>query len=167
MNKWLKIGIAGGLLFGVFKLFKMKTLSDKMVSSLSNPRIHKVDLSGIAFRTEIKIQNPTQNDMTITKPVVTLTTKGKYITSSSPENKEFAIQPLATTTIDTIELVVGWTTLAGYVTGLLLKIGSLIAAFKKKDIHGLMAILSIPLEMKYSLYANGIYYESDPQTIMK
>ena len=103
MNKLLKLGIAGGLVFGIVKLLKMKRVSDKMVSNLSNPRIHKVDLSGITFRTEIKIQNPTKDTMTITKPVVTLTSSGKYITSNSPEQKVINIQPLTTTDIDTIE----------------------------------------------------------------
>jgi len=166
MNKWLKIGIAGGLVLGAIKLFKMKTISEKMVSNLSNPRIHKVDLSGIYFRTEIKIQNPTKNSMTITKPAVTLTTNNKYITSNSPEQKEIVIKPLTTTDIDTIELNIGWTTLAGYVTGIVGKAPTIIAAFKKKDLKSIAAALAIPIEMKYSLYANGLFYESEPQKIM-
>ena len=166
MNKLLKIGIAGGLVLGVIKLFKMKKVSDKMVSNLSNPRIHKVDLSGIAFRTEIKIQNPTKNSMTITKPAVTLTTNGKYITSNSPEQKTITIKPLTTTDIDTIELSIGWTTLAGYITGIIPKVPLLVAAFKSKDLKSIGTTLAIPLEMKYSLYADGIYYESEPEKIM-
>ena len=137
-----------------------------MVSNLSNPRIHKVDLSGIYFRTEIKIQNPTKNSMTITKPAVTLTTNNKYITSNSPEQKEIVIKPLTTTDIDTIELNIGWTTLAGYVTGIVGKAPTIIAAFKKKDLKSIAAALAIPIEMKYSLYANGLFYESEPQKIM-
>jgi LEA14-like dessication related protein len=166
MNKWLKIGIAAGLVLGAIKLFKMKKVSEKMVSNLSNPRIHKVDLSGIAFRTEIKIQNPTKNSMTITKPAVTLTTNGKYITSNSPEQKTITIKPLTTTDIDTIELNIGWTTLAGYVTGIIPKVPQIVAAFKKKDLKSIATALAIPLEMKYSLYANGIYYESEPEKLM-
>ena len=166
MNKLLKIGIVGGLAFGAVKLFKMKTISNKMVSNLSNPRIHKVDLKGIAFRTEIKIQNPTQNSMTITKPVVTLSTNGKYITSNNPEQKSYVIKPLATTSIDTIELTIAWSALAGYVTGIVGKAPQLIAAFKTKDLKAMAKALAIPLEMKYSLYANGLFYESTPQKIM-
>ncbi|NJK96011.1 MAG: hypothetical protein HC831_20925 [Chloroflexia bacterium] len=166
MNHWLKIGIAGGLVLGAVKLFKMKTVSEKMVSNLSNPRIHKVDLKGIAFRTEIKIQNPTKNSMTITKPAVTLTTNGKYITSNGPEQKQIIIKPLTTTDIDTIELNIGWTSLAGYVTGIISKVPAILAAYKKKDLKGIAAALSIPIEMKYSLYANGLFYESAPQKIM-
>jgi hypothetical protein len=125
-----------------------------------------VDLKGIAFRTEIKIQNPTKNSMTITKPVVTLSTNGKYITSNNPEQKEIVIKPLTTTNINTIELSVGLATLAGYVSGVISKAPQLLAAYKKKDLKGLAKTLAIPLEMKYSLYANGIYYESEPQKIM-
>jgi hypothetical protein len=166
MNKLLKIGMAGGLVFGIVKLLKMKRVSDKMVSNLSNPRIHKVDLTGIVFRTEINIQNPTKDSMSITKPVVTLTTKGKYVTSNSPEQKTFTIQPLTTTTIDTIEIPIGWKTLSGYVSGILGKIPEFITAFKNKDKTALAKALAIPLEMKYSLYANGIYYESETEKLM-
>ena len=166
MNKLLKMGIATGLLLGVFKLIKMKTSSEKMVSGLSKPRIHKVDLKGLTFRTEISIQNPTQTSVTITKPVVTLTTGGKYITSSNPEQKSFTIKPLTTTTIDTIELILPWTALGGYVTGIIAKAPKLIAAFKAKDLKSLASSLGIPLEMKYTLYANGIFFESEPQKIM-
>jgi len=164
MNKLLTIGIAGGLIYGAFKLIKMKNTSGKIVSALSNPRIHKVDLSGIAFRTEIKIQNPTKSSITVTKPVVTLLTKGNPITNSSPEAKTFAIKPLATTNLGTIELTIPITTLLGYVSGI--KIKDVVAAFKKKDTKAIGAALNMPLEMKYSLYANNIFYESAPQKIM-
>ncbi len=166
MKRWVKIGIAGGLALGAIKLFKMKTISEKVVSNLSNPRVHKVDLKGIAFRTEIQIQNPTKNSMNITKPVVTITTNGKYITSTSPSQKTFTIQPLTTTAIDTIEIIIGWTTLAGYVTGVVGKIPSILASFKNKDLKSIAASLAIPMEMKFSLYANGIFYESDAEKIM-
>lgn len=166
MNKVLGIGIAGGLMLGILKLIKMKTVSDRMISNLSNPRIHKVDLTGIAFRTEIKIQNPTKNSMTITKPVVTLSSNGKYITSNSPEQKSIVIQPLTTTDIDTIEIPISWSTLAGYLTGIISKAPALISAFRNKDLKSVASTLAIPMEMKYSLYANGIYYESVPEKLM-
>jgi len=43
MNKLLKIGMAGGLVFGIVKLLKMKRVSDKMVRKISNPRVYKVN----------------------------------------------------------------------------------------------------------------------------
>jgi hypothetical protein len=166
MNKLLTIGIAGGLIYGAYKLIRMKNTSGKVVSALSNPRIHKVDLKGIVFRTEIKIQNPTKSSITITKPVVSLTTNGTSIAGSSPEAKTFTIKPLATTNLGTIELSIPWTSLVSYVSGILGKIPALIAAYRKKDMKAIAAALAIPMEMKYSLYANDIFYESTPQKIM-
>ena len=95
-----------------------------------------------------------------------LFSKGKYITSNSPEQKNIVIEPLTTTDIDTIEIPISWSTMAGYLTGIIGKAPALIAAFKKKDLKAVAATLAIPLEMKYSLYANGIYYESVPEKLM-
>jgi hypothetical protein len=166
MRKWLGIGIVGALALGAIKLFNMKKLSDNLVSSLSNPRIYKVNLSGITFRTEINLQNPTSNTMTITKPVVTLTTNGKVITSNSPEQKTFVIKALGTTQIDTIALSVSWATLAEYVTGVLGKIPAIMDAFKKSDLKGIAKALAIPLEMQYTLYADNLFYQSAPEKLM-
>ena len=166
MKTFFKVAILGGIAIGIYKLFGMKRVSDKMVTSLSNPRVHKIDLKGLAVRTEINVSNPTKATMKITKPVVTLTTKGKYITSTTPENKEITINPLTDTMIDTIEIVVPWTILAGYIYGIFGKIPQILAAFKAKDMAAVGEALSIPLEMKYSLYANGLSFESEPTKIL-
>ena len=166
MNNLVKVGIVGGLAFGIYKLMGMKTISEKVVTTLSNPRVHKVDFKGLSIRTEINIANPTKSSMSVSKPVVTLSTKGKYITSSKPENKNFTIKALADTKIDTIELVIPWTILAGYIINLLSKIPQVMEAFKAKDLAAFGKALSVPLEMKYSLYANGLSYESEPQKIL-
>jgi hypothetical protein len=166
MNTIFKIGIVGGLAFGIYKLFGMKRVSDKVVTSLSNPRIHNVDMRGIIIRTEVNVSNPTKTALRITKPVVTLTTKGKYISSTAPENKEISISPLATSRIDTMELVLPWTMLAGYALNIFGKIPEIISAFNAKDMGRMASALSIPLEMKYSLYANGLSYESAPEKIL-
>ena len=98
--------------------------------------------------------------------MVTLTTKGKYITSTKPENKEITINSLTDTKIDTIEIVVPWTILAGYIGSIFGKIPQILLAFKSKDMKALGEALAIPLEMKYSLYANGLSYESEPTKIL-
>ena len=166
MNTILKFGIVGGLAYGFYKLLGMKRVSDKIITSLSNPRIHKIDLKGLAIRTEVNVSNPTKSSINITKPVITLTTKGKYITSTQPENKEIAISPMGVTKIDTIELIVPWTILAGYIAGIFGKIPQILLAFKSKDMKAFGEALAIPLEMKYSLYANGLSFESEPTKIL-
>ena len=166
MNTFFKIGIIGGLAYGAYRLFGMKRASDNLVTTLHNPRVHSVDLRGMAIRTEVNVANPTKTRINITKPVITLSTKGKYITSTMPENKEITIQPLTNTRIDTIEIIIPWTTLGGYIIGILGKIPQLVAAFQSRNIQEFGNVLAIPLEMKYSLYANSLFYESAPQKLM-
>ena len=52
------------------------------------------------------------------------------------------------------------------ISGIIGKVPAIFAAYKKKDMKTVKANLNIPLEMKYSLYANDIFYESAPQKIM-
>lgn len=130
MNKVLGIGLIGLGAYGLIKLLRMKNVSDSISTNLVNPRIHKVSLSGISFRTEVAINNPTKDSVKITKPVVTLTTNGKLLSQSNSENKTITIEPLNVSQIDTIELVIGWTTIGTFVAGILKKIPQLVAAFK-------------------------------------
>ena len=68
--------------------------------------------------------------------------------------------------IDTIELVIGWTTIGTFVTGILKKIPQLIVAFKPESSKDIGQILGIPVEMTFSTYANGIFYQSTPQKVL-
>jgi hypothetical protein len=102
----------------------------------------------------------------ITKPVVTLSTNGKLLSQSNSENKTITIEPLNVSQIDTIELVIGWTTIGTFVTGILKKIPQLIAAFKPGSTNDIGQILGIPVEMTFSTYANGIFYQSTPQKVL-
>ena len=74
MNKVLGIGLIGLGAYGLIKLLRMKNVGDSISTNLVNPRIHKVTLQGISFRTEVAINNPTKDSVKITKPVVTLST---------------------------------------------------------------------------------------------
>ncbi len=64
-GKIIGIGLIGALVYGVYKLFGMKQIAEKVITKLVKPRVHKVDLRGIVLRTEINIQNPTRFNMTI------------------------------------------------------------------------------------------------------
>jgi hypothetical protein len=77
MNKLVGIGLIGAGAYGLIQLLRMKNVSDSISTKLVNPRVHKVSLSGMTFRTEVSINNPTRDSITVTKPVVTLTTNGK------------------------------------------------------------------------------------------
>lgn len=123
MNKGLTIGLVGLGVFGLVKLLRMKNVGDSVSTRIVNPRIHKVSLQGITFRTDVSINNPTRDSITITKPVVTLSTDGKLLTQSVSENKTITIAPLDVTKIDTIELTLGWAVIGSYVVGIIRKAG--------------------------------------------
>jgi hypothetical protein len=165
MNKVVAIGLSVGLLLLGSKLWSVKRLSDKSVVRTLNPRIHKVDISGIIVRTEVAVDNPTKDSITVTKPVITLTSSGKYLASSVPENKVYTIQPLAQTSLETAEITIPWTSLTGYMSSLVAKIPLLISTYNST---GKLAFstLAIPLEYKYSTYVDGNHYESTPEKLV-
>jgi len=160
MNKVVGIGIFGLLTAAAVKVFGMKTLSDKLVVTLTKPQIYKVDVSGITFRTNITLKNPTRFEMTITRPVINLLTNGKVLSSTTPEGKKYEIKPISSTVIDNIKLKLPIT----YLTGISLK--DLLAAFKGGDAKQILSAIKVPLEVQYSLYANKFYYESTPEKIL-
>lgn len=166
MNKLVGIGLIGAGAFGLIQLLRMKNVSDSISTRLVNPRIHKISLTRMSFRTEVSINNPTRDSITITKPVVTLTTNGKLLTQSASENKTITIEPLNVSQIDTIELTLGWTVIGTFVAGILKKIPEIIAAHKSGQKIGLLQALGIPMEMTFSTYANGIFYQSKPEKIL-
>lgn len=166
MNKIVGIGILGIGALALIELLRMKNVGDSISSQLINPRVHKVSLSGIALRTEVSVKNPTKDSMTITKPVVTLTSGEKLLTQSLPENKTYTIAPLGLTQIDTIELTISWTVIGSFVAGILKKIPSIIASHQEGKKLSLSSVLGIPIEMSFSTYANGIFFQSKPEKIL-
>lgn len=149
---------------GIAKIIKMKKIGDNVITKLVNPRVHKVDLKGISFRTEISLQNPTNSTMKITKPVVFLTTNGSQITNSNIENKVIEIKALQNTNIDTIELQLSWMQLIPFVSTIVTNIPSIIQAVKNKT--SITKALGIPLEMNYTLYANNLFIKSEPTKLI-
>ena len=115
-----------------------------------NPRIHSINLGGLTFRTEVEVNNPSRDSIRITNPVVILTSKNKFLTQSDAENKEIIIQPLAVTKMDTIELELSWSILAGLIKNIVTKIPAVITAWKSGNKKNLVAQLGVPMEMYFT-----------------
>ena len=115
-----------------------------------NPRIHSINLGGLTFRTEVEVNNPSRDSIRITNPVVILTSKNKFLTQSDAENKEIIIQPLAVTKMDTIELELSWSILAGLIKNIVTKIHAVITAWKSGNKKNLVAQLGVPMEMYFT-----------------
>lgn len=161
MKNLLAIGILGGLLFYGSRIFGAKRISDKSVVRTLKPRVYKVDASGITLRADVAVDNPTNTTITVTKPTITLSTEGKYLASSVPQNKIFTIQPLSQTSLETTEIFIPWITLSGYLSSIVSRIPTLVNTYRATGKLGLEA-LAIPLEYKYATYVNDLFYESDP-----
>lgn len=166
MNKVLGIAIGAGLVYGMVRLLKMQHVSDVSTMKMVNPRIHSINLGGLTFRTEVEVNNPSRDSIRITKPVVTLTSKNKFLTQSDAENKEIVIQPLAVTKIDTIELELSWSILAGLIKNIVTKIPAVITAWKSGNKKNLVAQLGVPMEMYFTTYVNGLFYQSPSEKLI-
>ena len=88
MKNVLAIGITGTLLYLGFKAFGLNRFNVYSVVRTLNPRITKVTLTGLSLATDISIDNPTNTSLKVSKPVVTITTGGKFAASSVPVRLE-------------------------------------------------------------------------------
>jgi hypothetical protein len=166
MNKLVGITLGAAATYGIVRYLQMQNVSDKTNITLVEPRIHDINLAGLYIRTEVQVNNQTINSVQITKPVVSLKSKGVLLSQSNAENKLIFIKPLGITKIDTIELRIGWMSLARIVSNIVTRIPSVIKAFKTGNSKELSQKLGIPIEMSFSTYVNGLFYQSEPTKII-
>lgn len=166
MNKVVGVALAGVALYGLVRLLKMQSVSDLASFTLVNPRVHNVSLAGMSLRTEVAVNSASRDSVKITKPVVVLTSNGRFLTQSMAENKVIEIRPLSITNIDTIEIVLNWSILRSVVANLIKKIPLMIASFKKGNSKNLISQLGIPMEMYFITYVNGLFYQSEPEKLI-
>jgi hypothetical protein len=168
MRNLLRFTLIGVAAYGVYRLLQMKNVSDLVTVRLLKPRIHKVDLSGLVFQTEVAINNPTRDSVTITKPVVTLTSNGNMLSQSDSANLSYKIAPLSVTMIDTISLNLAWTSVAGMVAGIVRRIPEIVAAARAGgDVtKNVIRAIGVPMEMTFSTYANGLFFQSPAEKLI-
>jgi len=166
MNKLVGITLGAAAVYGIIRLLKMQNVGDQTNITLVNPRVHSINLGGLYFRTEVAINNPSKDSVKITKPVVSLKSKGKLLAQSDAENVQISIKPLGVTQIDTIELQLNWMTLSGLITNIISKVPAVIKAFKSGNKKNLISQLGIPIDMSFTTYVNGLFYQSEPSKII-
>jgi hypothetical protein len=138
-----------------------KRLSDKSVVRTLNPRIAKITFTGITLATDIYVDNPTNVSVQITKPIITITTGGKYVASSVPTRDQYTIAPLNQTSLGVAQVEVPWSALAPYISNLVSRIPALVSGGNTS-----IQSLNLPLEYRYSVYVNDIFYESTPERLV-
>jgi len=161
MKNILAIGLIGGLLYLGSRVLGAKRLSDRSIVRTLDARIARVTLQGITLAADIYIDNPTNTSVQVTKPVVTVTSKGKYIASSIPSREQFTIAPLSQTTLGTTEIDISWSTLSPYVSGMIGQLRSLIGQNNLSP-----QSLRLPLEYYYTVYVDNLFYQSNPEPLV-
>lgn len=160
MKNLLAVGITGTLLYLGFKAFGLNRFNVYSVVRTLNPRITKVTLTGLSLAADISIDNPTNTSLKVSKPVVTITTGGKFAASSVPSTETFTIAPQTRSALGTIEVEVPWTSLTPYISNLVGRIPSLIGKTGRSP-----AALDLPMEYYYTVYVNDLFYQSSPEQI--
>jgi len=159
MRNFLIIGILGAAIIYGTRIIGAKKIGDKSTVRALNPRISRTDGNGIVIRFDVTINNPTNATMRLSKPVITLSSQGKYLVSSTPENKLYTIEPQKQTSLEFIEISIPWLTLSSYLADLISRIPALLKTYQTTGRLSFES-LAIPLEYKYSTYVNDLYYES-------
>jgi hypothetical protein len=57
-------------------------------------------------------------------------------------------------------------TLSGLISNIISKVPAVITAFKSGNKNNLVTQLGIPMEMSFSTYVNGLFYQSEPTKII-
>ncbi len=162
--------VAGAGVYGIVKLTKMSNAAANIETTLASPRITKLDLSGLYFKTNVNIKNPTSEVITVSQPFVRLTSNGKLLASSNTGDEITTIKGKSTTNLaKDVEIKLPWSKILPYVTDFVSLVAGLISTWKSGDNTTLKAKLAkiTPLEMTYSTTINNsINYSSSPSKIL-
>lgn len=163
-----KILVAGAVVGGVLLVKRgldYNALSKNITVELYKARIHSVSLQGIVFATGVRVKNPVNIKVSITKPSILLTSKGNQIGSSPIENKSVSIKGLSETDLGTIQLNLPWLPLL-QLLGSGINVAKVLEAWKSKNASTLAKAIKIPLEMAVSLYVDkSLFIKTQPVKI--
>lgn len=102
MKLWTKIGIGAGLaIAGITYAMRMNRANAELVS-MATAKIHKLDATGITFRVDLQLKNPTQQRLKIKYPFIKLLLKGTVIGTSQSVNKDIVIPAFGQVIVDKI-----------------------------------------------------------------
>ena len=160
MNKFIVITAVGGALLWVSRMLSAKQMSENSVVRILRPRISRTNWYGITISLDVAVDNPTNKSVTITSPVITLSSSGQHLASTPPTRNTFRIEALSQSMLNSVEIQLPWASLVRYAGGMLTKFQEL------PDGQRTLENLAIPLEYKYTTYVNGVLYESNSERIV-
>lgn len=158
MNEFLTIGMlaGGGLL--AYRFFQLNALAGNVSTRITGARVHQLSMSGLTIAVGIAVNNPTRNRITISKPVVVLTSKGKHIGESDASPKSYAIAAQQVSSIGEILIRIPLTGAMSLLGGIDLK--GLFAAFKGQPLtaaaQAAITRIRVPVEAQITFYADSL-----------
>lgn len=137
MNKILKYTLVGMAIFAGIKGFSLIKKAKKAIDIGKNLIIDARDLSLSPLSFNLVLTNQTKESMKITKPVIEFYLNDKSVANSTADTKEYTINPLSELKIR-INL-----------------------KLKQSGILSLFNAFGAKKKVKYTLYANDIFYKSE------
>lgn len=168
MSKLLTIGIlaGGGLL--AYRAFQLNALAGNISTRITGVRVHQLNLSGLTIAIGVAINNPTKSTVTISKPVVVLTSSGQYVGESDAEGKVFKVAAQKVSSIGDILIRIPLTSAMAIFKGI--NLSGLFAAFQGQSLQtaaqAALTQIKIPIEAQVSFYADTLFVKLPPSRVL-
>jgi hypothetical protein len=101
----LGLGLGAGALVG-FNYFRKLSLTDQHMEIVPSATIHKLDMSGLYIRMDIRIKNPDAATFKIKYPFMKLVYEGETIGSSQVIDKDITIPPYGEAVINGVMIAI-------------------------------------------------------------
>lgn len=168
MSKLLTIGLlaGGGLL--VYRALQLNALAGNITTRMTGIRVHQLNFSGLTMAIGIAINNPTRSTVTISKPVVILTSKSQYVGESDAEGKKFTVAAEKVSSIGEILINIPLTSAMTLFKGI--NLTGLFAAFKGQSLlaaaQSAISQIKVPIEAQISFYADSLFVKLSPTRVL-
>ena len=159
MKNLLTIGIlaGGGLL--AYRAFQLNALAGNISTRITAVKVQSLSLSGLTIAIGIAVNNPTRSAVTISKPVVVLTSNGKYVGESDAEGRTFKLAAQKVSSLGDIAIRIPLTSAMTLFKGI--NLTGLFTAFKGQSLltaaQAAISQMKVPIEAQVSIYADSLF----------
>ena len=136
--------IFGGAL-AVKKVLSTAHVGDKVQILPENPRVDFNWKNGLTIKTDLRLQNPTKDEVTLTQPFVKLLNGDSLLASNTMTSSTTKLNKLSEAVLKDLTFKVS-----------LLQLGMNMGKIALNAVQGEKLLKGYNLKLEYSLYANGI-----------
>lgn len=159
MNKIITLGVLAGGGYLAYRAFQLNALAGNITTRITGARVHQLNLSGLSIAIGVAINNPTKSTVTISKPVVMLTSKGQYVGESDADGKAYKVAAQKVSSIGDILIKIPLTSAMTLFKGI--NLTGLFAAFQGQSLltaaQAAITQIKMPIEAQISFYADSLF----------